>query len=80
MDTEAVRASYRPPRIATLFVGDASPASGKFVYYGNTALAHHMQAAMQTAGFGGDGNFLDRFKEQGWYLDDLVLQPVDRLQ
>jgi len=26
------------------------------------------------------GNFLDCFREQGWYLDDLVLQPVNRLQ
>ena len=36
MDTEAVRARYRPPRTATLFV-----ASGKFFYAGNTVLARH---------------------------------------
>ena len=81
MDTEAVRARYRPYPIATLFVGEAPPASGKFFYLGNSALAHHMEAAMMAAGVGGgDGNFLNRFKERGWYLDDLVLEPVDRLQ
>jgi hypothetical protein len=80
MDREGVRAQYRPQCIATLFVGESPPASGKFFYYGNTALARNMEAAMLAAGLGGNGNFLDRFKEQGWYLDDLVLQPVDRLQ
>jgi hypothetical protein len=39
-----------------------------------------MDAAMLAAGLGGNGNFLERFKEQGWYLDDLILQPVNRLQ
>jgi len=80
MDTEGVRAQYRPQRIVTLFVGESPPASGKFFYYGNTALARNMEAAMLAAGLGGNGNFLERFKERGWYLDDLVLQPVDQLQ
>jgi len=80
MDKEAVRAQYRPQRIATLFVGESPPASGKFFYYGNTALARNMEAAMLSAGLGGNGNFLERFKEQGWYLDDLILQPVNRQQ
>jgi hypothetical protein len=41
MDTEAVRARYRPPRITTLFVGESPPASGKFFHAGNTVLARH---------------------------------------
>jgi hypothetical protein len=80
MDTEAVRARYRPPRIATLFVGESPPASGKFFYAGDTALARNMASAMRAAGLDDTGNFLDCFKEQGWYLDDLVLQPVNWLQ
>jgi hypothetical protein len=62
MDREAVRAQYRPQRIATLFVGESPPASGKFFYYGNTALAHNMEAAMVAAGLGGSGSFFERFK------------------
>jgi hypothetical protein len=80
MDREAVRAQYRPQCIATLFVGESPSASGKFFYYGNTALAHNMEAAMLAAGLGGNGNFLERFKVQGWYLDDLILRPVNRQQ
>jgi hypothetical protein len=28
---------------------------------------------------GGGGDFLERFKAYGWYLDDLVLMPVNNL-
>ena len=34
---------------------------------------------MNEAGLGGCDNFLDRFKSYGWYLDDLVLNPVNHL-
>jgi hypothetical protein len=74
---EAIRASYRPTRILTLFVGESAPKSGKFFYCGNTALATYMRNAMDAAGLGGDGDFRDRFKARGWYLDDLVLFPIN---
>jgi hypothetical protein len=74
---EAIRTSYRPQRITTLFVGESAPASGKFFYIGNTPLARHVERAMNEAGLGGGGNLLDRFKSYGWYLDDLVLSPVN---
>ena len=76
---EAIRTSYRPQRITTLFVGESAPVSGKFFYIGNTLLARHVERAMNEAGLGGGGNFLDRFKSYGWYLDDLVLNPVNHL-
>ncbi len=76
---EETRACYRPERITTLFVGESPPYSGKFFYYGNTALAHHMSSAMRAAGLLGDGDFLNRFKAYGWYLDDLVLEPLNRM-
>jgi hypothetical protein len=46
MDTEGVRAEYRPQCIETLFVGESPPASGKFFYYKNTALARAMKATI----------------------------------
>jgi hypothetical protein len=63
----------------TLFVGESAPDSGAFFYYGNTALSRHMDAAMKAAGLVGNGDFLERFKAYGWYLDDLVLTPVNHL-
>src|SRR5271169_5302145 len=75
---EATRARFRPERITTLFVGESAPASGDFFYYGNTAMLRNMRRAVEQA-LGEDGDFLPRFKAYGWYLDDLVLTPVNQL-
>jgi hypothetical protein len=75
---EAVRARYCPKRIKTLFVGESPPTSGAFFYCGNSAMLNHMQRAVELA-LGENGNFLERFKAYGWYLDDLVLTPVNKL-
>src|SRR5262249_28972070 len=52
---------------------------GKFFYLGNTALKRHMQETMEAAGLSGSVDFLERFKSFRWYLDDLVLTPVNQL-
>jgi hypothetical protein len=75
---EAARNRFRPDRVTTLFVGESAPVSGDFFYYGNTALQRYMQHAMEDA-FGETGDFFERFKAYGWYLDDLVLTPVNQL-
>jgi hypothetical protein len=75
---EAIRARFRPERITTLFVGESAPASGDFFYYGNNAMLSHIQQAVEQVP-GEDGEFLKRFKAYGWYLDDLVLTPVNQL-
>jgi len=77
---EPVRASYLPKRILTLFVGESAPRSGAFFYYNNTAMSRNIERAMKAAGLGRDGNFLECFKAYGWYLDDLVLTPVNGLE
>jgi hypothetical protein len=38
-----------------------------------------VQWAVERA-LGEGGDFLERFKAYGWYLDDLVLIPVNRLE
>jgi hypothetical protein len=76
---EAVRARYRSERIMTLFVGESAPASGKFFYFGDTAMTRNMERALTAAGLTGSGDFLQNFKALGWYLDDLVLAPENRL-
>lgn len=77
---EVIRARFRPERIRTLFVGESAPASGNFFYCGNTSMAREMQKAVE-AGLGPtEGDFPKRFKALCWYLDDLVLEPVNHLK
>ena len=75
---ETVRARYRPGRITTLFVGESAPQSGDFFYCGNNAMLRHMQRAVEQVLPKSD-DFLKSFKAYGWYLDDLVLTPVNHL-
>ena len=75
---EATRARFRPKRITTLFVGESAPASGDFFYRGRNAMLSHLQRAVELS-LGPGGDFLARFKGYGWFLDDLVLEPVDKL-
>jgi hypothetical protein len=75
---ESIRASYRPKRITTLFVGESAPHNGTFFYLGNTMLLRQMKRAVELA-LGETSNFLESFKAYGWYVDDLVLTPVNHL-
>ena len=72
---EEIRRSFRPDAITTLFVGESAPQSGKFFYSGNSSLFYAMKRA-----FGGQPMFLEDFKSKGFYLDDLVLVPVNKLE
>lgn len=73
---EAVRARYRPERIVTMFVGKSAPASGKFFYGDENLFAHHIRQALLPDATN-HRDFLNRFKSCGWFLDDLVLEPID---
>lgn len=69
---EEIRRRYRPKKINTLFVGESAPASGNFFYLGDTQMARYMSRA-----FSDPPDFLSWFKDQGYYLDDLVLKPIN---
>jgi hypothetical protein len=71
---EETRASYRPDRITTLFVGESAPHGGTFFYNRNSGLFREIRKA-----FHGGEIFLEIFKRNGFYLDDLVLEPVNHL-
>lgn len=77
---EEVRALFRPAQITTLFVGESAPASGDFFYCGGNAMLRHFERAVNSALGTSEEIFLDRFKRYGWFLDDLVLTPVDKLE
>ena len=71
---ENLRQSYRPAHITTLFVGESAPHGGTFFYNQNSGLYREIRKA-----FRGKEAFLEDFKSYGFYLDDLVLEPVNHL-
>ena len=80
-EREALRESFRPPRIRILFVGEAPPASGRFFYSANSGLYRAMRDAFKRVDPRIDGdNFLSMFRASGCYLIDLCPRPVDRME
>jgi hypothetical protein len=80
MDTiEVIRQRFLPERITTLFVGESAPHSGKFFYCGQTAMTTNMKRAVELA-FGKSDDFLRTFQAYGWFLDDLVPEPINQLK
>jgi hypothetical protein len=75
---EKAREDHRPRRITTLFVAESAPVGGTFFYYGNGHLGRYLRRSIEEV-LAGDGSFLERFRSYGWYLDDLVLAPVNQL-
>jgi hypothetical protein len=72
---EELRRSFHPDCIATLFVGESAPVSGRFFYSSNSSLFRAMKRV-----FGDRESFLEDFKKNGFYLDDLVLTPINKLE
>ncbi len=74
-DIETLRSGFRPPRISTLFVGESAPHGGTFFYKADSNLYRQLYKA-----FGAPDDFLVEFKNQCFYLDDLVLEPVNQIK
>jgi hypothetical protein len=72
---EELRKSFYPDCITTLFVGESAPVSGRFFYSGNSSLFRAMKRV-----FGDRETFLEDFKRSGFYLDDLVLTPINKIE
>lgn len=77
-DVEPLRASYRPAKINVLFVGESAPAGGAF-FYKQTGQVHAQFRQALAPHIGDSPSFVDSFKQAGFYLDDLVLEPVNWL-
>src|SRR6056297_325156 len=77
-DVEKLRASYRPANIKVLFVGESAPAGGVF-FYKQTGQVHGQFRQALAPHIGDSPTFVDAFKQAGFYLDDLVLEPVNWL-
>jgi len=77
-DNEPLRARYQPPEIRVLFVGESAPAGGNF-FYRQTGQVHREFRKALAPVIGAAPSFVDAFKRAGFYLDDLVLEPVNWL-
>ena len=79
MDTEKTRQRYKPRIIRYLFVCESPPCGGTFFYYKNSKLFNYTHKVFQNI-FGIDSsNFLEYFRDNGFYLDDLCLTPINGL-
>ncbi|HUI40800.1 MAG TPA: dihydroorotate dehydrogenase [Terriglobia bacterium] len=74
-DVEKLRHSFKPEKITTLFVGESPPHGGTFFYKQNSVLYREMKQV-----FGGGDDFLEEFKANCFYLDDLVLYPINQIE
>ncbi len=77
-DVEPLRASYGPNKIKVLFVGESAPAGGAF-FYKQTGQVHSQFRTALAPHIGDSPSFVEAFKHAGFYLDDLVLEPVNWL-
>lgn len=78
---EELRQKYKPQNVNVLFVGESPPAGGTFFYAANSNLFYSTKVAFhnvypESITYGSE--FLEFFKLQGCYLDDLCLEPVNR--
>lgn len=65
-----------------LFVGESPPANGAFFYLGSpmTKYMWKVFSGVTQADFGSRDEFLDFFKREGCFLDDLSHDPVDNVK
>lgn len=61
-----------------LFVGESAPAGGVF-FYEETGQVHGQFRKALAPHIGDSPSFVEAFKQAGFYLDDLVLEPVNCL-
>lgn len=71
-----LRKTYRPKKVRVLFVGEAPPAGGTFFYAGNSQVYRELKKALESH-LGKPANFLSAFKERGYFLDDLMMEPMN---
>lgn len=82
-ELEELRRRYRPNPIKVLFVGESPPARGTSFYKGDSGLARYTKLSFQQVYSLPDlamADFLHGFKAAGCYLDDLCLEPVNRMK
>lgn len=77
-DVEPLRATYRPEKIKVLFIGESAPAGGAS-FYKEFGQVHDQFRRALVPHIGESPSFVKAFEQAGFYLDDLVLKPINRL-
>jgi hypothetical protein len=71
-----------PAKVRVLFVGESAPAGLTFFYSGNSTLFRQVRKVFDeveaTEGLSSNA-FFERFRDLGFYLDDLCLEPINDL-
>src|SRR5215216_3912770 len=57
-------------------VGESAPAQGTFFYHGNSGMVREFKDALRSK-VGDAPDFLRAFANRGYFLDDLILTPVN---
>ena len=81
MEVEKLRASYKPTKVKILIVGESAPAGGAF-FYDKSNMTLYTKKAFENVfnqSFANEKEFLDFFKSQNCYLDDICLVPIDKM-
>ena len=73
-ETERLRQKFKPSPIKVLFIGESAPVNETFFYRENSQVYRYMRKAFEEP-----KDFLNMFKSRGFFLDDLVLSPVNHL-
>lgn len=76
---EKIRLNFLPEPVKTLFVGESPPNGGTFFYNADSRLYRTVKESFEEF-FGANENFLEEFKRRGFFLDDLVLSPVNQIK
>ena len=75
---EEKRLKYKPKKIRFLFIGESVPAGGTFFYFENSNLFQFTKEAFLQNFDWPEKEFLKLFKSNGFYLDDLCQEPINR--
>ena len=77
---EVLRAKYRPDDVVVLLVGESAPAGGSFFYQADSNLFAATREAFERAQgpMPTGAAFLEHLKDLGYWLYDMVDEPVNR--
>lgn len=76
---EKKRLEHKPKVIRFLLVAESMPEGGSFFYFENSTLYEYTKEAFLNNFNWSSIDFLKFFKSNGFYLDDLCLEPVNHL-
>ena len=82
-DAQKTRELFKPINVKVLYVAESPPTGGTFFYFENSnlyfAILDAFEGYFENISFKETTAFLNFFKSIGFYLEDLCLEPVNKL-